>query len=55
MLEEPLQQIDQDYYRTVQLLIARAEIAQLRRQASAVARTERLRNIPAETHSPGAN
>jgi len=39
-MEDLLQYIDLDYYRSAQLLIAHAEIAQLRRQASAVPRTE---------------
>jgi hypothetical protein len=35
-----LQHIDLDFYRSAQLLIARAEIAQLRRQSSKLPRTE---------------
>jgi hypothetical protein len=43
---ELLQHIDLDYYRSAQLLIARAEIAQLRRQSSALAHTEQQFKIP---------
>jgi len=39
-MEDLLQYIDLDYYRSAQLLIAHAEIAQLRRQEAALARTE---------------
>ena len=39
-MQDLLQRIDLDYYRAAQLLIARAEIEQLRRQSSALARTE---------------
>jgi hypothetical protein len=39
-MEDLLQRIDLDYYRAAQLLIARAEIEQLRRHSSALARTE---------------
>jgi hypothetical protein len=45
-MQDLLQYIDLDYYRSAQLLIARAEIAQLRRQSSALARTEQQRKIP---------
>ena len=45
VMEDLLQYIDGDYYRSARLLIARAEIAQLRRQASAVARSEQPSNI----------
>jgi hypothetical protein len=44
-MEDLLQYIDVDYYRSARLLIARAEIAQLRRQSSALARTEHQGNI----------
>jgi hypothetical protein len=42
-MQDLLQYIDVDYYRSARLLIARAEIAQL--QSSALARTEHHRNI----------
>ena len=45
-MQDILQYIDLDYYRSAQLLIARAEIAQLRRQSSASARTEQQCKIP---------
>jgi hypothetical protein len=51
-MQDPLQYIDLDYYRSAQLLIARAEIAQLRRQSSALARTEQQRKIPAGVPRP---
>jgi hypothetical protein len=51
-MQDLLQYIDLDYYRSAQLLIARAEIAQLRRQSSAVARTEQQRNIPTGVSRP---
>jgi hypothetical protein len=41
-----LRNIDIDYYRSARLLIVRAEIAQLRRQSSALARTELQSQIP---------
>jgi hypothetical protein len=46
VMQDILQYIDLDYYRSAQLLIARAEIAQLRRQSSALARTEQQCKIP---------
>jgi hypothetical protein len=46
-MQDVLKYIDLDYYRSAQLLIAHAEIAQLRRQSSALARTEQQRKIPA--------
>jgi hypothetical protein len=39
-MEDLLQYIDLDYYRSARLLIVRAEIAQLRRQLSASPRVE---------------
>jgi hypothetical protein len=45
-MQEILQYIDLDYYRSAQLLIARAEIEQLRRQSCASARTDQARDIP---------
>jgi hypothetical protein len=39
-MQEFLQFIDLEYYRSAQLLIARAEIAQLRQRSSALARRE---------------
>jgi hypothetical protein len=50
-MQDLLQYIDLDYYRSAQLLIARAEIAQLRRQSSALARAEHRCKIP--TGAPG--
>jgi hypothetical protein len=47
VMEDPLRYIDLDYYRSARLLIARAEIAQLRRQSSALALIEQqIRNEP---------
>jgi hypothetical protein len=51
-MDDLLQYIDLDYFRSAQLLIAHAEIAQLRRQASAVARTAPQCNIPAAASRP---
>jgi hypothetical protein len=51
-MHELLQHIDLDYYRSAQLLIARAEIAQLRRQSSALARTEQPYQIPTGASRP---
>ena len=48
-MDDLLQYIDLDYYRSAQLLIAHAEIAQLRGQSSAAARTAPQCNIPAAT------
>jgi hypothetical protein len=45
-MQDLLQHIDHDYYRSAQLIIARAEIAQLRRQASASVRSEQQCKIP---------
>jgi hypothetical protein len=39
VMQDLLQHIDHDYYRAAQLLIARAEIAELRRRSSTLART----------------
>jgi hypothetical protein len=47
-MQDLLQYIDLDYYRSARLVIARAEIAQLRRQASAPARTEQQLKILTE-------
>jgi hypothetical protein len=44
-MEDFLQHIDLDYYRSVRLLIVRAEIAQLRQQVSAPPRAESSRAI----------
>jgi hypothetical protein len=49
-MQDLLQYIDLDYYRSARLLIARAEIAQLRRQS--LARTEQQRKIPAGASRP---
>jgi hypothetical protein len=51
-MQDLLQFIDQNYYRAAQLLIARAEIAQLRRQSSASARTEQQGKFPAGASCP---
>jgi len=51
-MQDVLQYIDLDYYRSAQLLIARAEIAQLRRQSSVSARTEQQCKIPSEASRP---
>jgi hypothetical protein len=51
-MDDLLQYIDLDYFRSAQLLIAHAEIAQLRRQSSAVARTDPQCNIPAAASRP---
>jgi len=45
-MQDLLQYIDLDYYRSAQLLIARAEIAQLRRQSLAPTRTDTPRKSP---------
>jgi hypothetical protein len=45
-MQDFLQYIDLDFYRSAQLLIARAEIAQLRRQPSALVRTEQQGKNP---------
>ena len=52
VMQDILQYIDLDYYRSAQLLIARAEIAQLRRQSSALARAEQTCGIPAGASRP---
>jgi hypothetical protein len=51
-MQDLLQHIDLDYYRSAQLLIARAEIAQLRRQSSALARTGQQCKIPTGASRP---
>jgi hypothetical protein len=51
-MEDLLQQIDLDYYRSALLLIVRAEIAQLRRQPSALAFVERPSKVPVGTSRP---
>jgi hypothetical protein len=45
-MQDLLQHIDRDYYRSARLLMVRAEIAQLRRQSSASAPTEQTGKIP---------
>jgi hypothetical protein len=45
-MQDLLQDIDFDYYRSARLLIVRAEIAQLRQQSAALARTERQCKTP---------
>lgn len=49
-MQDLLQYIDVDYYRSARLLMARAEIAQLRRRASALACTKQHCEIPGGTH-----
>ena len=51
-MDDLLQYIDLDYFRSAQLLIAHAEIAQLRRQSSAVTRTDPQCNVPAAASRP---
>jgi hypothetical protein len=45
-MEELLQQIDLDFYRSARLLIVHAEIAHLRQSSSPSADVERQREIP---------
>lgn len=52
VMQDLLQYIDVDYYRSARLLIARAEIAQFRRQASALARTNPPLKLPAAVSRP---
>jgi hypothetical protein len=49
---QDLQYIDFDYYRSTQLLIARAEIAQLHQRASGLARTDQPRKLPTAASRP---
>ena len=49
VMQELLQQIDLDYYRSAQLLIVRAELEQLRQGRSALADVERRSKIPLAT------
>jgi hypothetical protein len=53
-MQDLLQYIDVDYYRSAQLLIAHAEIAQLRRQSSALARAEQPSNVSTEACLPAS-
>jgi hypothetical protein len=46
MMQDLLQYIDVDYYRSARLLIARAEIAQLRGQSPALARHQQHCETP---------
>jgi len=48
-MEDLLQQIDLDYYRSARLIIARAQIAQLRQELTASARVEQKSRIPLRT------
>jgi hypothetical protein len=48
-MEDLLQYIDLDYYRSARLLIVRAEIAQLRQRVSASPRVETSRPVD-DTH-----
>ena len=52
VMQDLLQHIDLDYYRSAQLLIVRAEIAQLRQQSSALAYVERHSESPIGTSHP---
>ena len=54
-MQDLLQHIDLDYYRSARLLIARAEIAQLRRQAAALACTEQKGKISTGASRPVDN
>jgi hypothetical protein len=51
-MQDVLKYIDVDYYRSAQLLIAHAEIEQLRRQSSALACTEQECKIPTGASRP---
>jgi hypothetical protein len=51
-MQDILQYIDVDYYRSARLLIAHAEIAQLRQQTSAMARSEQPRKGPTRASRP---
>jgi len=51
-MQDLLQYIDVDYYRSAQLLIAHAEIAQLRRQSAALSRAGQPSNISTEARLP---
>jgi hypothetical protein len=53
LVQELLQQIDLDYYRSAQLLIVRAELEQLRQGRSALADVERRSKIPLATSPQG--
>lgn len=52
-MQELLQQIDLDYYRSAQLLIVRAELEELRQERSALADVERRSEIPLATSLQG--
>jgi hypothetical protein len=47
-MQELLQQVDPDYYRSARLLIVRAELEQLRQERSALADVERRSKVPLE-------
>jgi hypothetical protein len=51
-MQDVLQHIDLDYYRSALLLMVRAEIEQFRRQSSALARTDQKRSNPAGASCP---
>jgi hypothetical protein len=55
VMQDLLQYIDVDYYRSTQLLVVRAEIAQLRGQSPALARTEPQCKIPTGAARPVAD
>jgi hypothetical protein len=48
VMQDLLQHIDLDYYRTARLLIARAEVAQLRGRSPPSARVEQRGKMPSE-------
>ena len=52
-MQDLLQFIDLDYYRSTRLLIARAELAQLRQQPSAIACVEQQSKTPLGTSRSG--
>jgi hypothetical protein len=51
-MDDLLRYIDIDYYRSAQVIILRAEIAQLRRQSSTLARAEESGNKSDRTLRP---
>jgi hypothetical protein len=53
-MQDFLRYIDLDFYRSAQLLIVRAEIAQLRQQSSAWAREAQVCKIPTVPAPPPA-
>jgi hypothetical protein len=47
LMQELLRQLDPDYYRAVQLLVARAELEQLRQERSVFGEAGKWSNVPA--------